>query len=273
MARVIGLLAGSGRLPVLAAQRMNAAGYRIAAVGLAEEAGPELLEIVPDLVTIPVGDLGGMLAFFVREKVSELVFAGKVHKTAFFAEKKMDMEFERIFANLSQRNDDAILGAVVERFAKAGITVLPQASFLDDLLVPRGVMSRRAPDERERADTSFGFALAKSLGGLDIGQSVVVKGRAVLAVEAVEGTDETIRRGGRYGHGGAVLVKVSKPAQDPRFDLPTVGRGTIDAMLESGVSTLAIEAGATFFIDREDSLARADAGGLAVVALDSTGAY
>jgi len=273
MTERIGLLAGHGRLPILAARSILAAGFELVAVGLAEEIGPDLTAEVPSLITVPVGHLGQIVNHFHQQGVARLVLAGKVHKPPLFTGAEVDGELSSLLASLPRKNDDAILGAVVSHFAGAGLTVLPQTEFLQDLLVGQGVLSRRGPDTRERADIAFGFEMAKGIGRLDFGQSVVVKNQAVLAVEAVDGTDETIRRGGRLGHGGAVLVKVSKPQQDLRFDVPTTGPNTIASMREAGVSVLAIEAGKTFLIDRDVCLAEADSAGLAMVAVDNNGVF
>ncbi len=269
----IGLLAGSGRLPIHAARGILAAGFQLVAVGLAEEADPELAAELPALAMIPVGNLRQMSGHFRAHEVSRLIMAGKVHKPPLFAGAQVDEDFLRLLSGLPRKNDDAILGAVVGYFAQNGLEVLPQTEFLRDLLVPKGVLSSRLPDVREKADIAFGFEMAKQIGRLDFGQSVVVKSQAVLAVEAVEGTDETIRRGGRLGHGRAVLVKVSKPQQDLRFDVPTVGPDTIASMEEAGVSVLALEAEKTFFLEKSVCLAKADAAGLAVVAVDNNGVF
>ncbi len=261
-------------MPVLVARGILAAGDVPVAAGLIGETGSELGAIVPSLAFFPVGALGEITGYFIDQGVAKLIMAGKVRKAPVFSGTPLfDPAMSALLARLPRRNDDAILGAVVDHFTAAGLTVLPQAAYLPDLLVPKGVLSARQPDERERADISFGFEMAKQIGALDFGQSVVVKGLAVLAVEAVEGTDETIRRGGRLGQGGAVLVKVSKPSQDPRFDIPTVGPDTIAAMIESGIGVLAIEAARTFFMDQERSLAAANAAGLAVVSVDNTGGF
>ncbi len=269
----IGLLAGSGRLPFYALRGIVAAGCQTVVIGLAEEVDAELAALEPSLVTLPVGSLGRMAEHLRREGVTRLVLAGKVHKTPVFSGEQIDQDIAALLARLSRKNDDAILGSVCEYFASAGLTVLPQTEFLQELLVGKGVLSRRWPDEQERADIAFGFEMAKSIGALDFGQSVVVKGQAVLAVEAVEGTDETIRRGGHLGHGGVTLVKVSKPQQDPRFDVPTVGPNTMANLKEAGASVMAIEAGKTFFIDRQACLSRANEADMAVVAVDSYGLY
>ena len=273
MAERIGLLAGSGCLPVHAARGIRAAGFEPVIIGLAEEAGPELEAEAPGMELVSLGRLGEIARRFRARNVRRLIMAGKVQKTRFFSDIEMDGDLRALLDRLPRKNDDAILGAIVNYLGRAGLIVLPQVEFLRELLAPKGVLSRRAPDGRERADIIFGFAMAKEIGALDFGQSVVVKDRAVLAVEAAEGTDETIRRGGRLGRRGAVLVKVSKPRQDPRFDMPTVGPETIAQALEAGFSALAVEAGRTFFIAREDSLAEADRGGLAVVGVGSRGLY
>lgn len=259
-------------MPFHAIRGIVAAGCEPVVIGLAEEASAELADEAP-LISLSLGDIRLMAEHLLGRGVRRLIMAGKVHKPPLFAGVKVDQDFTALLAGLPRKNDDAILGALVEYFARAGLTVLPQTEFLGELLVPPGILSHRAPDAREKKDIAFGLEMAKCIGRMDFGQSVAVKNQAVLAVEAVEGTDETIRRGGIYAHGGAVLVKVSKPQQDVRFDVPTVGPDTIAVLKESGFSTLAIEAGRTFFLERQACLEEADSFGLAVVAIDNNGAY
>ncbi|NLG83118.1 MAG: LpxI family protein [Firmicutes bacterium] len=273
MREKVGVLAGSGRLPFFVVRGIRAAGHQPVVLGLTEEVDPALAAEASDMEYVSVGRLGEIVHSLHHHDLRHLVLAGKVRKTLLFADIKIDEEFRRLLDGLPRKNDDAILGAVVDYLARAGIVVLPQAEFLSDLLAPRGVLSRRAPDAREQADILFGLTMAKAIGALDFGQSVVVKDLAVLAVEAAEGTDETIRRGGRLGRGGAVLVKVSKPQQDPRFDVPTIGPDTVACALEAVLSVLAVEAGKRFFLEREEALRAADRAGLAVVGIDEAGAY
>ena len=166
----IGLLAGSGQLPIHAARGILAAGFQLIAVGLAEEADPELAAEFPSMARIPVGNLSQMSGHFRSRGVKRLVLAGKVHKPPLFAGARVNEDFLRLLSRLPRKNDDAILGAVVDYFARAGLEVLPQTEFLRDLLVPRGVLSRRVPDAREKGDIAFGFEMAKQIGRLDFGQ-------------------------------------------------------------------------------------------------------
>ncbi|HHW14635.1 MAG TPA: LpxI family protein [Firmicutes bacterium] len=265
------VLAGRGELPVEAVREARRRGEEPVAVALVEGTEPALAGEAAAFHRLSVGELGRLLTTLQAAGVGRAVLAGKVTKERLFQGFRPDARMAAVLARVADRNDDTLLLALVEELVAAGVMILRQDEYLGHLLAPAGLLSRRAPDEREWADLRYGFARAKEVAGLDLGQTVVVKHRAVLAVEAIEGTDACLRRGGELGRGGAVAVKVAKPQQDPRFDVPTVGPDTLAVMAEAGLSCLGLEAGAAFLVNREECRRLADEAGLAVVGLTAAG--
>lgn len=246
----IGLVAGRGHLPFEVLSTISARGQTAVVIGLTGEVNPQLTDLTDFYHEKPPGELGGMIDILKNYQVKELVFAGKVGKEALF-QGGFDEVFQRLLLNLPQKNDDAILLAVVDEFEKNGLPVARQTDYLGHLLASQGSLTGHLTDQ-ELADLNLGFRMAKALGGLDIGQSVVIKQGVVLAVEAIEGTDQAIIRGGNLGGPGATVVKVSKPKQDERFDVPTIGKSTIESMAQARASVLGIETGKTLITERED---------------------
>ena len=281
--RRIGLVAGWGRFPVLVAEALKAAGHEVYCVALRNHADPALATICDEIYPAGVARLGWHIRYFQRRGITQATLAGKIfkHKLLFgklgWLSLVPDLRTVRAFFPLfytrrRNRNDDALLSVVVEEFAKSGITLAPAVDFAPELLVKLGTLTRRMPTAAERDDIAFGWQLAKELGRLDIGQSVIVKGRAVVAVEAIEGTDECIRRAGQFcPQGGFTVVKVAKPQQDMRFDVPTIGVLTIEAIAAAGGKVLAIEAGKTIVVDQAEVVRLADERGLSIVAVDDGG--
>jgi DUF1009 family protein len=273
----IGLLAGSGRFPVVFAHKARELKLTVVCVGVRHEAPTELSGLVQRMHWAGVARLGRMIRCFKREGVRQVVMAGKIHKTAMHAPWRFfrywpDWRFLRFWLSRRRRDnrDDSLLLGVIEEFAKDGIAVTSALDLCPELLVQAGVLTRRAPTAREEADIAFGWELAKEMGRLDVGQSVAVRERAVLAVEAIEGTDRAILRAGQLcPRGGFVVVKVAKPQQDMRFDVPTVGCATIETLHQAGGRVLAIEADKTILLDREQTIALADRYGLTIVALST----
>lgn len=245
----IGLVAGRGSLPFEAATEIRNRGLTPVIVGLEGETDNALSKEADFYCNLPVGQLERIISTFQSQGVSEVVFAGKVGKQALFSG-QFDLRFQSLLTKLPQKNDDAILLAIVEEFQRGGITVAKQTDYLANLLAPVGVIFG-AVTPLEMADITLGFRMAKAMGDLDIGQSVVVKQGVVLAVEAIEGTDQAIIRGGGLGGPGAVVVKVSKPKQDERFDVPTVGRTTIESMCQVQAKVLAVEANKTLIVGKD----------------------
>lgn len=276
----IGLIAGWGRYPVVIAETLRRQGHRVICLGIRDHTGPELRRICQEYREVGLGKLGAAMRYFRRQDVRRATMAGKIHKVLLFRRFAMwkhcpDWQCIRTFfphwvTKTKDRKDDTLLGAVVDAFATKGIDFLPATDFLPELLVKDGILSGRTPSHGQWKDIEFGWRLAKEMGRLDVGQSVAVKGRAVLAVEAVEGTDECIRRAGQLcPQGGFTLVKVAKPQQDMRFDVPTIGVGTLETLREAGGRVLAIEAGKTIIIDQDQVSDFARRHAMVVIAVDA----
>jgi DUF1009 family protein len=270
----IGLLAGAGRFPVAFAEKARSLGMPVVCVGIRHMAPPELTGLVDRFYWVGVARLGRVIRCFRREGVREIVMAGKVYKTVMHTPWRLlrllpDWRTIRFWYGHGRSNnrDDTLLLGVIDEFAQDGLHVRSALEICPELLVNAGILTRRAPTGAEERDIAFGWELAKEMGRLDIGQSVAVKEKAVLAVEAIEGTDEAITRAGQLCRsGGFTVVKVAKPQQDMRFDVPTVGCATIESMYRAGGRVLAIEAGKTIVIDQTETVALADRYGIAIVA-------
>jgi DUF1009 family protein len=273
--RPIGLLAGSGRFPILFAEKARRLNQPVVCVGIRYEAPPDLAGMVHRFYWAGIARLGRMIRCFKHEGVERIVMAGKIHKTAMHAPWRIfrywpDWRFIRFWFSRSRSDnrDDNLLLGVIDEFARDGIHFESALEFCPELLVRPGVLTRRVPTPAEQADITFGWELAKEMGRLDVGQSVAVKERAVLAVEAIEGTDRAIARAGELCRsGGFVVVKVAKPQQDMRFDVPTVGCSTIQTLHQAGGRVLAIEASKTIILDQDDTVAFANRHGITIVAL------
>lgn len=270
----IGLLAGSGRFPILFAEKARSLGLPVVCVGINGEAAPELAPLVERFYWAGLTRLGRMIRCFKREGVQQIVMAGKIQKS------KMNSRFRFLryipdwrtfcvwfFRKRRDNKDDTLLLSIIDEFAKDGMTFASALDFCPELLVNNGLLTLRAPSASEEADIAFGWELAREMGRLDVGQSVAVRERAVLAVEAIEGTDQAILRAGILcPRGGIVVVKVAKPQQDMRFDVPTIGCQTIESMHQAGARVLAIEANKTIVIDQQQTVALADRYGITIVA-------
>jgi len=276
----VGLVAGWGRYPLVIARALEQQGRRVVGIGVKGHADPELRRHCDVFIELGMGRLGAALRFFRRHGVTTATMAGKIHKVelfrrGFFWTHRPDWKaictFFPHFASLTKdRKDDTLLRALVDSYAREGIEFAPATDFLPELLVETGLLTCRRPTRAEAKDIEFGWQLAKEMGRLDVGQTVAVKGRAVLAVEAVEGTDLCIRRAGQLCEtGGFTVVKVAKPQQDMRFDVPTIGWGTIESLAAAGGRVLAVEAGRTIFIDEPDVIALANRRRITIVAVES----
>jgi len=261
----IGLIAGNGRFPLIFAQTAKQEGVRVVAVAHRGETD-EGIEKVADAVTwVRIGELGKMIRAFRDAGVARAVMAGGLSKAGVFRGGRPDLRGAMFLARMRSFRDDALLRGIAGEFESDGIAIVPSTTFLARIVAHEGTLGRSAPKRKEWRDIAYGFRLAKELGRFDAGQSVVVRGGVALAIEGMEGTDACIRRGGELGHGGVIVVKVSKPGQDLRFDVPAVGPVTIASMVAARASVLALEAERTILIDRERMLADADGAGIAVV--------
>ena len=264
----IGLLAGVGKLPVECARAAKLLGYEVYAVALLDETDPELDEAAFECAHISIAQMGEILAYLKSKQVEKITMIGKVTKELLFSGKLVpDATAMQLIMSLPDRKDDTIMLAFVQALARAGFTAFDQTALIHKLMPRRGTITSREPDEREKKDMEFGFRMAKEIGRLDVGQTVVVKDAAVMALEAIEGTDACIRRGGQLARGGAVVAKVAKPEQDNRFDVPTVGKATLETMVEVGATALAIEADKTLLVEREAVVKLAEEHGIAIVAM------
>ncbi len=268
----LGLIAGNGRFPFLAAAGARRAGRRVVALAIREEAAPELEREVDEFHWVGLGQLGKAIQLLHGAGAREAVMAGQVKHRRIFSGVVPDLKLMGALARLAFQNTDSLIGAVADALAREGVTLLPSTSFLQDQLARAGAMTTRRPSRDERRDVEYGERIARALAGMDLGQTAVVKDRAAVALEAMEGTDETIRRAGRLAGPGTTVVKVSKPRQDVRFDVPVVGPATLAAMQDAGARVLALDAGHTLLIDKEEFLARAQGTGIAVWGLQAPAA-
>lgn len=263
----IGLIAGGGQFPLLFAEAARSRGRRVVAVGHLSESAPELAEEVDALCWVKLGQLGRIISFFKQHGVGEAVFAGTITKTRIFKDVLPDLKGLTLWNKIDSRQDDSILRAVAGVLEGEGIKILASTCYLDHLFFPKGILSKKKPSTEQWEDIRFGWRMAREVGRLDIGQCVVVRARAVMAVEAIEGTDAAIRRGGELAGSGAVVVKLKKPDQDFRFDLPATGARTIETLSSVRGSVLAVEAGQSLLFDKEDMVAVANCAGIVVVGL------
>ena len=261
----IGIIAGGGQFPLLFAKSAKKQGLKVYAAAHRNETDEELSNQVEQLVWIKLGQLGRIISFFKKEGITKTVFVGSITKTNIFRDVRPDFKGLGLWNKIDIKQDDAILRAVADQLAKDGIEVVASTRYAPELLFPKGVLTRKKLTKEQKDDIVFGWKIAREIGKLDIGQCVVVRNGTVLAVEAIEGTDAAINRGGRLCSEKAVVIKVRKPKQDIRFDLPAIGEKTIASMQEVKAAVLAVEAEFALLFDRESVIRAADAAGLVVV--------
>jgi UDP-2,3-diacylglucosamine hydrolase len=262
-----GLIAGNGRFPFLVLEGARSQGIEMAVIALKEEASPELQSVATRLHWVSLGELSKAIALMQQEGIKRAVMAGQVKHSKIFSAIRPDWKLAKLLFSLPNKNTDSLIGAVAKVLEEEGIQLVDSTMFLKPLLPEAGVLTRRAPNEHEAADMDYGFKVARHIAAMDIGQTVVIADRACVAVEAMEGTDETILRAPRFSRGKPlVVVKVSKPKQDMRFDVPVVGLPTVEAMKQAGATALAIDASRTLLFDREKLIRLADAAGIAIQA-------
>ncbi len=266
--KIIGLLAGVGRLPVEFARAARGMGFTVIAVCVVPGTDEELDQVANKTHHISVGQLQAIITTLKEEGVTEVTMIGKVTKELMFSGAvALDSRIQKLLASLTDNSDDTIMLAFVRELAMEGLGILDQTALIRSLMPGPGVLTERKPTQEEQADLDFGFTMAKEIGRLDIGQTVVVKNCAVMAVEAIEGTDACIRRGGELGRGDVRVVKVAKPNQDMRFDVPTVGPNTLESMFAAGATALAMEAGKTLLVDRQTVLKIANNHGITILVM------
>ncbi|MBA3016214.1 MAG: UDP-2,3-diacylglucosamine diphosphatase LpxI [Proteobacteria bacterium] len=263
----IGIIAGGGQFPLLFAQAAKARGREVVVVGHRNETD-SALEVIADIFCwVKLGQLGKIIKFFKTHGVSEAAFLGTITKTRIFSDVMPDLKGLTLWNKIDIKHDDSILRAIATALEEEGIRVVESTLYLRELLFPCGILTKKKPSSAQMDDIRFGWRVGREIGRLDIGQCVVVRDSTVLAVEAIEGTDAAIKRGGALGRGKAVVVKMKKPDQDFRFDLPATGPKTIDSMIEAQAAVLAVEAGQSLLFDRDEVLMKANKAGIVIVGL------
>lgn len=265
-----GLIAGNGRFPFLVLEGARAEGVEMAVAAIKEETDPSIERLAAKVKWVGVGQLGRLISFFKDEGVTHAVMAGQVKHVQIFSLSAIpDLRMAKLLGRLAVRNTDSLIGAVADELARDGITLVDSTLFLRPFLPEPGVLTRRAPSSDEAGDIAYGLDVAREIARLDLGQTIVVKNRAVVAVEAMEGTDATIRRAGELARKPPLsVVKVAKPNQDMRFDVPVVGPATVRAMVEARATALSITARKTLLLDRDELLSLANKSKIAIIAND-----
>jgi DUF1009 family protein len=266
----LGLIAGNGHFPFLVLDAARALGHDVTIIAVKEEAGPDLADAAARqpgtaLHWVSLGQLGKCIALLKDARVTQAVMAGQVKHVKIFSGIVPDLTLLSVLTRLRAKNTDALISAVADVMREHGIELMDSTALLTPLLAPAGPLTLRAPTAEEQRDLEFGYDMADRVAGLDIGQAIAVKDSAVVAVEAMEGTDEMIARAGRLAGPGARILKVAKPGQDMRFDVPVVGLKTVEAMIAAGASLLSIDAGRTLVFDRPMVVDAADRAGIAIV--------
>jgi DUF1009 family protein len=264
----IALIAGSGQFPLFLSKAAKASGIEIIVAAVESETDRQIDKIADKVYWMNLGEGKKLIEMLQQEKIRYAVMAGKISKATIIKESlKLDEEAKNIFKRIIDRRDDTILKAVAGRLKDFGVELLDSTTFVHGMMPSKGTLTRRKPNAEEMQNIEFGYKIAKEMGRIDIGQSVIVKKKAVIAVEAIEGTDEAIKRAGKLAGPNTVVVKVSKPNQDMRFDVPVVGLKTIESMKEAGASALAIEAEKVLLLEKEEVVEEADKRGISIVAV------
>lgn len=248
----LGIIAGNRKFPQIFAQEARRSGVgKLIAVAFEGETEDGITPLVDAVEWLKLGQLGKLIDAFKKHQITEVVMVGQIAPKNLFANVRLDLRMTLLLAKLKRRNAETIFGAIGEELAKDGIRLTPHAQFLQRLIPKAGILTKRKPTNEEKEDFEFGYRIAKTVAGLDIGQTVVVKRGTVLAVEGFEGTDAALLRGGQLGQGDSVAVKVTKPDQDMRFDIPCIGVGTIETLVKAGITALGIEAERTLLLEME----------------------
>ncbi|MBU1006239.1 MAG: UDP-2,3-diacylglucosamine diphosphatase LpxI [Candidatus Omnitrophica bacterium] len=263
----IGLIAGNGRFPILFAQAARKKGIEIVAIAISGETSKSIEHNADKIHWLGAGELGKLSGIILDEKLTSIVMAGQVkHKTLFDRNIKIDKAMQSLLDNVRDKKTDSLIGAIAKKLESLGVKLLDSTTFLSEYLPEKGLLTKNPLGEKILEDIDFGREAAKVIAGLDIGQSVVVKDKVLLAVEAIEGTDEAIKRGAKYGKEGIVVVKVSKPGQDMRFDIPIIGPDTIKLLKKVKAACISIEAKKTLIIDKKETIDIANRSGIGIIA-------
>lgn len=262
-----GLIAGDGTLPVKMAQYAKENGFDVVCISLANDNYKELQKYCKKVYRCHPGEINRIEKILMDEEIKQATFLGKVPKSVLLKPYKFDKRALELLKSLKRLNDDEVMLLIVREFEKAGITVLDQTIFIKNLMIPAGVLGKQKPTEKQMTDVNYGFWLAKEMGGVDVGQSVVIKDKMIMAVEAIEGTDVCIKRGAKLAKRDACVIKVSKPKQDKRFDIPAVGLRTLKTMRRYKANLLAVEANETIIVDQEKVIEYADKHNIVIMAV------
>jgi len=260
-----GLIAGNGQFPFLVIEGARRQGADLAVVAIKEEADPRIDEVAEHVSWVGIGQLGRMISHFRKQGVEKAMMAGQVKHVQIFSGALPDMRMVKMLWRLPKRNTDSLIGGVADEMKKEGIELIDSTFFIKDQLAPEGVLTPRKPNEAELENIEYGLEIASEIARLDLGQTIVIRAKACVAIEAMEGTDATIRRAGELANGKLTVIKVAKPDQDMRFDVPVVGVPTIETMLEAGATCLSVTAGKTLIFERERMLALAERNKISVV--------
>ncbi len=262
-----GLIAGNGRFPFLVVEGARKAGASLAVVAIKEETDKSIEEIAEKVLWVGIGQLGKMISFFKKEGVEKAIMAGQVKHVQIFSGAFPDWRMAKMLYNLPRRNTDSLIGGIAGELAKDGIELIDSTYFIQDQLAAAGVLSKRQPSEIEQGNIEYGLHIAGEIARLDLGQTIVVRAKACVAIEAMEGTDATIRRAGTLAKGKLTVIKVAKPDQDMRFDVPVVGVPTVRTMIEAGATCLCLTPNKTLIFDKEEMLRLANEHKICVVAV------
>lgn len=260
-----GLIAGNGRFPFLVIEGARRTGVELTVVAIKEETDPEIEKIASNITWVGIGQLGKMISSFKNNGVEQAIMAGQVKHLQIFSGALPDLRMVKMLWNLPRRNTDALIGGVADEMAKEGIELIDSTHFVKDHLAPAGVLTKRKPTDIELGNIEYGLHIAREIARLDLGQTIVIRGKACVAIEAMEGTDATIRRAGELANGKLTVVKVAKPDQDMRFDVPVVGVPTIQTMIDAGSTCLSVTAGRTLIFERDHMFALADKHKISIV--------
>lgn len=262
-----GLIAGNGEFPFLVVEGAKKQGASLSVVAIREETDKRIEEVAEKVIWVGIGQLGKMISFFKDEGVSRVVMAGQVRHVQIFSGALPDVRMLKMLWNLPRRNTDALIGGVADEMAKEGIELIDSTWFIQDNLAREGVLTKRKPNEIEQGNIEYGLHIAGEIARLDLGQTIVVRAKACVAIEAMEGTDATVRRAGELANGKLTVVKTAKPDQDMRFDVPVVGVPTIETMIAAGATCLSVTADKTLIFDKEEMIKLADKNKIAIVAV------
>ncbi len=260
-----GLIAGNGHFPFLVIEGAKSAAVELSVIAITEETDPQIDRVAENVKWVNIGQLGKMIEFFKNEGVGQVIMAGQVKHVQIFSGAVPDMRMLKMLWSLPKRNTDSLIGGVAAEMAKDGIELIDSTFFIKDQLAGKGLLTRRKPTNIEAENIEYGLQVASEIARLDLGQTIVVRAKACVAVEAMEGTDATIKRAGELANGNLTVVKVAKPDQDMRFDVPVVGVPTIETMIKAGATCLSVTANRTLIFDREEMLDLANRNKIAIV--------